>query len=56
MLIVTFDGAQVSSKYLELTKRKLELARLPHESQLPAERDWESATPKREVEPLVDFW
>lgn len=51
-LIIT----QVSSKYLDLTKKKLELTRLPHELLLPKERAWELGTPKSEVEPLVDFW
>ncbi|KAK0117825.1 hypothetical protein ONS95_012149 [Cadophora gregata] len=46
----------VSSKYLDLTKKKLELTRLPHEILLPREREWEQGTPKCEIEPLVDFW
>lgn len=54
----TADGAshQVSSKYLDLTKKKLELTRLPHEVLLPREREWELGTPKSEIEPLIDFW
>jgi hypothetical protein len=47
---------QVSSKYLELTKKKLELTRLPHEVLLPKDREWEFGTPKGVVEPLIDFW
>jgi hypothetical protein len=47
---------QVSSKYLELTKKKLELTRLPHEILLPRSRVWEQGTPKSEIEPLIDFW
>ena len=47
---------QVSSKYLDLTKKKLELTRLPHELLLPPAREWENGTPKSEVEPLIDFW
>lgn len=47
---------QVSSKYLDLTKKKLELTRLPHEVLLPREREWELGTPKSEIEPLIDFW
>jgi len=46
----------VSSKYLDLTKKKLELTRLPHEVLLPREREWELGTPKSEIEPLIDFW
>ncbi|KAF8853784.1 alpha/beta-hydrolase [Acephala macrosclerotiorum] len=46
----------VSSKYLELTKKKLELTRLPHELLLPKAREWEFGTPKGVVEPLIDFW
>ncbi|KAK0651910.1 Alpha/Beta hydrolase protein [Cercophora newfieldiana] len=40
----------IPTRHLELTKRKLELTRLPHES--PAGL-WE---PKAEVETLIDFW
>lgn len=47
---------QVSSKYLELTRQKLQLTRLPHEILLPKEREWEQGVPKAELEPLVDFW
>ncbi|KAH8805908.1 Alpha/Beta hydrolase protein [Xylogone sp. PMI_703] len=47
---------RVSSKYLDLTKKKLEIARLPHEKQLQTEPDWEPGNPKSEIEPLVDFW
>ncbi|KAH6686377.1 epoxide hydrolase [Plectosphaerella plurivora] len=44
----------VSSKYLELTKRKLELTRLPHDVVEPkAAEMWE---PKPQVEPLIDYW
>lgn len=46
----------VSSKYLDLTKKKLELTRLPHELLLPKAREWEHGTPKSEIEPLIDFW
>ncbi|RFU33457.1 hypothetical protein B7463_g2851, partial [Scytalidium lignicola] len=46
---------QVSSKYLELTKKKLELARLPHEKKLRGDSDDEPGTPRSEIEPLVDF-
>ncbi|CAM1508213.1 Fc.00g050610.m01.CDS01 [Cosmosporella sp. VM-42] len=43
----------VSSKYLKLTKQKLELTRLPHEESPKSENWWE---PKAQVEPLIDFW
>lgn len=43
----------VSSKYLDLTKRKLELTRLPHEVPKPTSADWWE--PKPQVEPLIDF-
>ncbi|KAI4672112.1 uncharacterized protein J4E78_000612 [Alternaria triticimaculans] len=46
----------VSAKYLELTKKKLELTRLPRELELPDERIWEQGTPKSVLEPLLDFW
>jgi hypothetical protein len=46
----------VSAKYLELTKKKLELTRLPREIELPDERRWEQGTPKSVLEPLLDFW
>lgn len=45
---------QVSSRYLELTKQKLELTRLPHEGAEPKSTDWWE--PKPQVEPLVDLW
>lgn len=70
------DGAdgmvlQVSSKYLDLTKKKLELTRLPHErpgeeadggkSDLDGEEggeelNGEGVVTKREIEGLVDYW
>ncbi|RDL40941.1 uncharacterized protein BP5553_00920 [Venustampulla echinocandica] len=46
----------VSNKYLQLTKRKLELTRLPHELIVPPSQQWSLGTPKREIEPLIDFW
>ena len=45
---------QVSSKYLELTRQKLELTRLPHENSDPQSKHWWE--PKPIVEPLIDFW
>jgi hypothetical protein len=39
-----------------LTKKKLELTRLPHELLVPRDREWQYGTPKREIEPLIDFW
>ncbi|KAI0914011.1 alpha/beta-hydrolase [Ustulina deusta] len=44
----------VSSRYLNLTKQKLEIARLPHELDEPKSKDWWQ--PKPQVEPLIDFW
>ncbi|KAH8177241.1 hypothetical protein LIA77_02323 [Sarocladium implicatum] len=44
----------VSTKYLDLTRRKLELTRLPHEKAEPKSTDWWE--PKPQVEPLIDFW
>ncbi|KAI1328821.1 alpha/beta-hydrolase [Xylariaceae sp. FL0255] len=44
----------VSSRYLDLTKQKLEITRLPHEIEEPRSRDWWQ--PKSHVEPLIDFW
>ncbi|KAI0898000.1 alpha/beta-hydrolase [Annulohypoxylon nitens] len=43
-----------SSKYLDLTKQKLETTRLPHELSEPKSKDWWE--PKSQVEPLIDFW
>ncbi|KAK6219106.1 hypothetical protein LQW54_002608 [Pestalotiopsis sp. IQ-011] len=44
----------VSSRYLDLTKEKLEITRLPHELSKPRSDDWWE--PKPQVEPLIDFW
>lgn len=44
----------MSSKYLDLTRRKLEITRLPHEKADPKSNDWWE--PKPQVEPLIDFW
>ncbi|KAL8306212.1 hypothetical protein RB600_008875 [Gaeumannomyces tritici] len=44
----------VSSKYLDLTRQKLELTRLPHENAGPRSADWWE--PKPSVEPLIDYW
>jgi hypothetical protein len=52
----SLTAKQVSAKYLELTKKKLELTRLPRELELPDERRWEQGTPKSVLEPLLDFW
>ncbi|KAF1969724.1 alpha/beta-hydrolase [Bimuria novae-zelandiae CBS 107.79] len=45
----------VSSKYLDLTRKKLELTRLPRELELPKRR-WDLGTPKAVLEPLLDYW
>lgn len=47
---------QVSSKYLELTKRKFEICRLPHDLELQKGGEWDLGTPKSVVEPLIDYW
>jgi hypothetical protein len=47
---------EVSSKYLTLTHKKLELTRLPHELLVPKTREREYGIPKSEIEPLIDFW
>ncbi|KAL2207718.1 alpha/beta-hydrolase [Sarocladium strictum] len=44
----------VSTRYLDLTRKKLELTRLPHEKADPRSTDWWE--PKPQVEPLIDFW
>ncbi|GJN75419.1 hypothetical protein PLICBS_009518 [Purpureocillium lilacinum] len=44
----------VSTKYLDLTRQKLELTRLPHDIPRPRSSNWWD--PKPVVEPLVDFW
>ncbi|KAM0256907.1 hypothetical protein ACHAQJ_004729 [Trichoderma viride] len=43
-----------SSKYLELTRQKLELARLPREVPDANSKAWWN--PKPTLEPLIDFW
>ncbi|KAL5350405.1 hypothetical protein ACLOAV_003973 [Pseudogymnoascus australis] len=48
--------AHVSSKYLDLTRKKLEVTRLPHDLTLEKGREWEMGTPKSIIEPLVDYW
>ncbi|KAI5862787.1 alpha/beta-hydrolase [Durotheca rogersii] len=44
----------VSSKYLDLTRQKLEVTRLPHELADPKSKDWWE--PKSQIEPLIDYW
>jgi hypothetical protein len=44
----------VSSKYLDLTRQKLELTRLPHETADSASKHWWA--PKETIEPLIDHW
>ncbi|KAK1835780.1 epoxide hydrolase [Podospora conica] len=45
----------IPTKHLELTRRKLELTRLPHETPSPSSPSgwWE---PKPQIESLIDFW
>ncbi|KAH7033274.1 Alpha/Beta hydrolase protein [Microdochium trichocladiopsis] len=45
---------RVSSRYIDLTRQKLELARLPHEGLVAKSSSWWE--PKAEVEALIDFW
>ncbi|KAK0635199.1 Alpha/Beta hydrolase protein [Bombardia bombarda] len=44
----------VPTKFLDITRQKLELTRLPHEGSAPKSNDWWE--PKPLVEPLIDFW
>lgn len=45
---------KIPTRHLELTRRKLEFTRLPHEASSPKSAGlWE---PKAEVEQLIDFW
>jgi hypothetical protein len=53
---VTPYSMHVSSRYLELTKKKLQLTRLPRELQLAEVRRWDLGTPKAVLEPLLDYW
>ncbi len=46
----------VSSRYLDLTKNKLELTRMPREIGLNEQEKWELGTPKAALEPLIDYW
>ncbi|KAK5747221.1 hypothetical protein LTR17_000356 [Elasticomyces elasticus] len=46
----------VSQRYLDLTKQKLELARLPREPQGYQVQSTEFGVTKAELEPLVDHW
>lgn len=51
------DCCQVSSRYLDLTKQKLELTRLPKENRtLAPNEQWVLGTPKSVLEPLLDRW
>lgn len=48
---------QVSSRYLDLTRQKLLLARLPRENGLlDTSQQWTLGTPKSVLEPLLDLW
>ncbi|KHO00296.1 epoxide hydrolase [Metarhizium album ARSEF 1941] len=44
----------ISSRYLNLTRQKLELTRLPHDVPQAHKDEWWE--PKSTVEPLVDYW
>ncbi|KAH6639030.1 Alpha/Beta hydrolase protein [Boeremia exigua] len=45
----------VSSRYLDLTRQKLELTRLPKENGREGDA-WALGTPKSVLEPLLDYW
>lgn len=53
---ITPYSMHVSSKYLDLTRKKLELTRLPRELELPEHQRWAQGTPKTVLEPLLDYW
>lgn len=46
----------VSQKYLDLTRQKLELTRLPREPIGVSPQRWNLGVAKSELEPLIDFW
>ncbi|KAL2354665.1 Alpha/Beta hydrolase protein [Cryomyces antarcticus] len=46
----------ISQMYLNLTRKKIGMTRLPHELLLLEERRWDYGTPKAELEPLIDYW
>ncbi|KAF1928294.1 alpha/beta-hydrolase [Didymella exigua CBS 183.55] len=47
----------VSSRYLDRTKQKLEITRLPKENAvLTSSEQWALGTPKSALEPLLDHW
>lgn len=46
----------VSSRYLDLTKNKLELTRMPREVGANDQEKWALGTPKGALEPLIDYW
>jgi len=46
----------VSQRYLELTKKKLELTRLPREPQGMGQQSSNFGVSKSDLEPLVDYW
>lgn len=46
----------VSQRYLELTKQKLELTRLPRDAQGSQQHSYEFGLSKADLEPLVDHW
>jgi len=48
----------VSQKYLDLTKQKLELTRLPRDpsGRLTTQQQWTLGVPKSELEPVLDYW
>ena len=47
---------KVSARYLELTMKKLDLARLPHDLEGDTLANWKTGVPKGILEPLMDYW
>ena len=47
---------KVSPRYLELTMKKLDLARLPHDLEAGTLAKWKAGVPKEILEPLMDYW
>ncbi|KAF2718966.1 alpha/beta-hydrolase [Polychaeton citri CBS 116435] len=45
----------VSQRYLDLTRQKLRLTRLPKEPQ-HSQQNWEFGITKVQIEPLIDYW
>ncbi|KIW07002.1 uncharacterized protein PV09_01897 [Verruconis gallopava] len=46
----------VSLRYLDLTRKKLELTRMPREASIAEFGKWAVGTPRAVLEPLIDYW